>query len=123
MRRLLLLLVLTLAACTPVQDAVADAVRAVAAGDDGATLTLHPDGVTFDPVEGTALDTVLYIGGEGLRVTTEEPDCQALRRGITCFLGDVSEAVTVTVVGTDRSANVSYYREGSGIPKFFYVFE
>lgn len=117
MRRLLPLILLALAACAPVQDGAQRAINAVGADGDPATLRIHSEGVTFDPVEGTALQVVLYVGGANL--VEAEDECEPLRSGVVCDLGDVSEAVTVKVTGDGRSANISMYRGDTVV--FFYT--
>ena len=117
----LLLALLFLSACVPVQEGAERAVRAIGAGDDGATIAIHDAGVTFDPASETALQVVLYVGGENLQESEEV--CEPLGNGVACFLEDVESPVTVAVLGTDMSANVSYYRTGRSSPLFFYVRE
>lgn len=118
---LLILLLPLVASCAPVQDGVERAVRAVGADGDPATLTIYPDGVVFDSGPTVALQVVLYVGGENLQEAEEV--CEPLGNGIVCELGDVVGPVTMDVTGTDRSSNVSYYRESDSSPRFFYVRE
>ena len=115
------LIIFVMSSCAPVQDAAQRAVRAVGAADDPSSLEITATGLLFDPGGVPAHQVVVYIGGQ--RLQTDEEECAPLQNGIACALGDVTTPAALAVLGSERSASVSFYRGEDSLPVYYYVRE
>lgn len=110
MRRLGLILALALVAgCAP----LADSLVPVLERDKAASLTVADSVWTFDPGDRVARGAILLA--EGPEVRYQGDACHYVQADLVlrCDLGDVSEAVSVTIEGVRIIATVTYRRTGS----------
>ena len=107
MKRLALLVCLSLASCAPILSTIQQ---------DDATL-IRGGGVVVFTAGGTlAQDVAVYVAGVGLTVTG--PSCRLMGNGVGCKLGDVpaNTPARISVTGSVISGSATYYRVGSNRP-------
>lgn len=122
MRVILFGLITFLVSCTPVADFASGGLNRTV-GDEAAltfvTNVVPPacesaedQGLCFDPASRPALDLLIRVRGDNLRVFREECTLEDDVRA-RCDLGDVDEPVFVRLAGSGVGATVTYRREGS----------
>lgn len=74
--------------------------------------------VVFFAGKAAAEEVALFVGGDGLSV--QDARCRPQGRGQGCELDTVAadSSYTLQVRGSRLSANVTFYRPGSSVPKF-----
>lgn len=108
---LLAVVLLVTAACAPVAQTIVDAID----NSDGATLTYVTQGIEFDPAGSLARGVVFRAEGDTLTLlgAPNHVTCSITGARLECFLGNVSEPMTINMTGTNIVANVTYRRVGS----------